>query len=204
MKIEKQIEPKIVKSKYELTLAEFPFCLLSKTVNRDIELIEYEDTIIGKNGKEIPRKWEVYPDIKLGFGTASTYETFFELKQIWKGDNFSSQYIQFGSIYNLLKRMNKSINTRSYNQIIRDLDCLIGLRVKAKNAFWDNEAKSYVNMTFHFFDSLYLYDNDSTQEYLPLSKIKASDVLYGSVLKNSLLTVAACKHNRFSSQTSRF
>jgi hypothetical protein len=188
-KIEK--EPQISKSKYELTLAEFPLFLLSKGgkgKTTDIKSVKYEDTITGKDGDIIPRKWNVYPDSKLGFGTSSTFDTFFDLFQIWKENNFEDQFIQFGSIYNLLKRRGKNDSAINYRQITKDLYCLVGIRIEAKNAFWDNDLKAYVDMTFHLFDQVQLYkDKPNGQAVLPFGRIKASDVLYGSVLKNSLL-----------------
>ena len=79
-------------------------------------------------------------------------------------------------------------NSKAYKIIEKDLDCLLGIKIKAVNAFWDNEVKKYVDKTFHLFDSLDLYKNRPTgQGCFAFSQIKASDVLYGSVLKNSLL-----------------
>ena len=188
----KRINPTISKGKYELTLAEFPLFLLAKggkSKKESIQVIEYEDTIKGKDSQIIKREWRVYPHNVLGFGTASTFETLFDLFQIWKERNFDSQYITFKSIHNLLMKRGKNASVKEYERIIRDLDCLIGITIKAKNSFWDNEAKAYIDKTFHLFESLDLYkDKPNGQAVLPLSNIKASDVLYGSILKNSLLT----------------
>ena len=182
-------EPEISKSTYELTLSEFPIFILSKRPNKDIKAIVYEDTIIGKDHLPVIRKWKVVPDAEHGFGTASTFETLYDLFQIWKESNFTDQSIQFGSIYNLIKKRGQSIGRQQYNQIIRDLNCLVGIRITAKNAFWDNTQQAYVDMTFHLFDQLDLYkDKPNGQATLPLTRIKASDVLYGSIKKNSLLT----------------
>lgn len=186
-----ELKPKISKSKYELTLAEFPLFLLSKggiAKKEQIESIEYEDTITGRGGEIIPRKWKVFPHSKLGFGKASTFETLYDLFQIWKENDFNGQDICFGSIYNLLKYRGRKPDMRIYNVIKKDLNCLVGITIEAKNAFWDNELKAYVDMTFHLFDELKLYKEKSTgQATLPFARIKASDVLYGSILKNSLL-----------------
>ncbi len=182
-------KPTISKTKYELTLAEFPIFLLSKKKREDIKYLQYSDTIIGKNGKIIPRKWRAYPDGELGFGTDSTLKCLYDLFQVWKEQGFEDQYIHFGSIYNLLKRRGaKSFSDDNYKRITRDLNCLIGMRITAKNAFWDNELKAYVDMTFHLFEDLKLYkEKPDGQASLPFAKIRASDVLYGSILKNSIL-----------------
>ncbi len=182
-------KPQISKSKYELTLSEFPIFILSKKTSDDIKAITYEDTIIGKEHEIVKREWRVFPDAELGFGTASTFETLFDLFQIWKEQNFKEPFIQFGTVYHLLKRKGENTGKTQYKQIIKDLTCLVGLRIQAKNAFWDNEKKAYVDMAFHLFDRLDLYkDKPTGQATLPFARIKASDVLYGSILKNSLLT----------------
>ena len=188
----KEIEiqkPEVIKSQYELTLSEFPIFILSKKTNKAIKSIDYEDTIVGKDNEIVKREWKVFPDSELGFGTASTFETLFDLFQIWKEHNFNGQYIQFGTIYNLLKKKGQSTGKQQYRQILKDLNCLVGVRITAKNAFWDNERKAYVDMTFHLFDRVDIYkEKPQGQDVLPFSRIKASDVLYGSVLKNSLMT----------------
>lgn len=175
-------------AKYELTLAEFPVFLLSRQEHKDIEAIEYQDQIAGKEGEVVKREWKVYPNKKFGLGTESTFETFFEIFQIWKENNFDSQYIHFGSIYNLLKRLGKGTGVKEYNRIVRDLNCLVGITIEAKNAFWDNEARAYIDMTFHLFDRLELYkERPSGSANKPFCSIKASDILYASICKNSLL-----------------
>jgi len=175
------------RGKYELTLAEFPVFLLSKKEHKDIEAIEYQDTITGKEGQIVNRVWKVYPHNKFGLGTESTFETLFELFQIWKESNFNGQYIRFGSIYSLLKRKGKGTGTKEYRRIVRDLNCLVGITIEAKNAFWDNEARAYVDMTFHLFEQLKLFKDSASRSAMSLSWIKASDILYGSIVKNSLL-----------------
>jgi hypothetical protein len=177
----------ISKSKYELTLAEFPIFLLSRSKDDAKKVIEYKDQITGKGGKMVDREWKVYPSA-FGFGTESTFSTLFELFQIWKEDNFEHQTIRFSSVYNILKRKGMDTGNQQYKQIIRDLECLVGITIKAKNAFWDNEVKAYVDMAFHLFDRYELFkEKPNGQATLPLAQIKASDVLYGSILKNSLL-----------------
>jgi hypothetical protein len=183
----KQTEP--TKSKYELTLSEFPIFILSKKVEEDIKAITYEDTIVGKDYEIVKREWRVFPDAEVGFGTASTFETLFDLFQIWREQGFRDPFIKFGTVYHLLKRRGENTGHTQYKQLIKDLTCLVGVRIQAKNAFWDNEKKAYVDMTFHLFDRLDLFKDKTTgQATLPFARIKASDILFGSVLKNSLLT----------------
>jgi len=178
----------ISKSRFELTLAEFPIFNLSKQTKKKKESIVYEDSITGKDGQAVQRKWEVMPHPYLGHGTPSTFATLFDLFQIWKENNFERQSINFGSIYSLIKRRDASLNMQQYRQIRNDLECLVGITIKAKNAFWDNQRKAYVDMTFHLFDHLFLFkEKPEGPATLPFAQIKASDVLFGSILKNSVL-----------------
>ena len=68
---------------------------------------------------------------------------------------------------------------------------MVGITIKAKNAFWDNEHKAYVDTTFHIFESVNHYKGDPAgQATLAFSFIKASDYLFNnSILKNSLLSL---------------
>jgi len=178
-------------SQYELTLAEFPVFLLSKggTGNTQMKCIEYHDTIRGKDGVPVSREWMVYPDGKYGFGTVSTFDTFFDLFQIWQEDSFMHQYIRFGSPYQIAKRRGQAAHSgKNHHRIIRDLRCLTGITIDAKNAYWDNEVRAYVDATFHLFDYLRLYKEEAAgASDLPYGSIKASDALYDSVRKNSML-----------------
>ena len=151
----------------------------------------FEDTITGKYGEPIKRVWTLIPHGELGFGSPSTHSTLFELLQIWKEDGFSTQYIKFGSVFNVLKRMGKKTGISQYKQINKDLEVLVGITIKAKNAFWDNERKAYVDSTFHIFESVNHYkEGPIGPAMLPFSFIKASDYLFNnSILKSSLLSL---------------
>jgi len=180
------------KSKYELTLAEFPTFPVAKSKLKATKPRLFEDTITGKNGEPVRRKWMVIPHGNGGFGSPSTHATLFEILQIWKEQGFASQYIQFRSIFHLLKRMGKATGNSQYMQILKDLEILVGITIKATNAFWDNERRAYVDCTFHLFDSVSLYKETADgQATLAFAFIKASDYLFNnSILKNSLLSLS--------------
>lgn len=180
-------EEKKVKGKYELSLSEFPVTILSKT-KTDKAFIEYRDTIVGKNNETVERIWRVYPDAKWGFGTASTFSSLYELFQIWKEQGFRTKTITFGSLYSFSKRKGIIPTNTSYATLKKDLRCLTGLVIEAKNAFWDNEKRAYVDAYFHLFEKVRFYkENQFGQATLNFSYIEASDELFGSVVTNSLL-----------------
>ncbi len=176
------------KGKYELSLSEFPVTLLSKS-KPDKDFIEYRDTIVGKNNEVVERIWRVYPDAKWGFGTSSTFSSLYELFQIWKDQGFRDKTITFGSLYVFAKRKGIIPTNTSYDTLKKDLRCLTGLVIEAKNAFWDNEKRAYVDAYFHLFEKVRFYkEKPFGQATMNCSYIEASDELFGSVITNTLLT----------------
>ena len=195
----------LVRSKYEMNLAEFPFAVLSKNRPEKLEVIEYQDTIHGKNGNVVPRLWRLKPSIEYGFGSTELTSLLFEIFQIWKEQGFKSRRIHIGSIYNLIQRMNLSVtSTKTYDRINADLHALVEMSVEARNAFWDNEKKSYVSKTFHLFDEVNLYHRSEHSAYqgtLPFSYISASETLWHSIESNTLVTLKGVGRDLFYSLT---
>jgi len=195
--------PAIPKSKYELNIAEFPISLLSTRSPKDLKVIEYQDTITGKNGNLIPRTWRVKPSVDYGFGSNQALATLFELFQIWKEQGFQTSAIRFGSVYHLVKRMNLEDTETAYERIRRDLNAFVEISIEAKNAFWDNEKRAYVDKTFHLFESVTFYrrEEKSKQQTLPFAYIEASKELWGSIEANALLTLRQVDSALFHSLT---
>jgi hypothetical protein len=206
-KPEKDVEHSqaLVRSKYEMNLAEFPFAVLSKNRPAKLEVIEYQDTIKGKNGNIVSRVWRLKPSIEYGFGSTELTSLLFEIFQIWKEQGFKERRIYIGSIYNLIQRMNLSVtSTKTYDRINADLHALVEMSVEARNAFWDNEKKAYVSKTFHLFDEVNLYhrsEHTSHQETLPFSYIMASETLWLSIESNTLVTLKGVGRDLFYSLT---
>ncbi len=196
-------QPAIPKSKYELNLAEFPVAVLSKRLPANLKVIEYEDTIVGRDGKVVPRTWRVKGSIEYGFGSNQALGTLFELFQIWKEQDFETPVIRFGSVYNLCKRMGLENAQTAYERIRKDLSALVEIAIEAKNAFWDNEKKAYVDQTFHLFDRVRFYHKEATsrQQVLPFAHIEASKELWGSIEANALITLRQVDSEFFHSLT---
>jgi hypothetical protein len=175
-----------------MNLAEFPLAFLTTKIPKGTDALEYQDSIVGKDGKEIQRRWKIYPHPKYGFPTPSTQATLFELFQIWAQTNFESSVIPFGSIYELIKRRGLQDDKRTYDRIRRDLNLLVGVTIEAKDAFWDNEKKAYVDQTFHLFELVRFYRKDASHhDHSTPSKayIEASKTLWGSIEASGLITL---------------
>jgi hypothetical protein len=195
----------LVRSKYEMNLAEFPFAVLSKNRPEKLEVIEYQDTIKGKNGNLVPRLWRLKPSIEYGFGSTELTSLLFEIFQIWKEQGFKSRRIHIGSIYNLIQRMNLSVTSaKTYERLNADLHALVEMSVEARNAFWDNEKKAYVSKTFHLFDEVNLYhrkEHSAHQETLPFTYMVASETLWHSIESNTIVTLKGVSRELFYSLT---
>jgi len=137
---------------FDLSLAEFPIFFFSP-LPEGTSSYTYQDTINLK-GLPLKRSWEVKWHPTDGYPSASTFEVFFTLLQIAREQGFP-RYIDFGSIYALRKRMGKKNPNTDYDQTIRDLRCLRGIRIIAINSFWDNEERLFrPALHFGLFDEL--------------------------------------------------
>ena len=180
------------KPRYELTLAEFPIALLSKTPKGDLETLEYKDIIEGKDGKSVERIWRVVPSKKYGFGGPTTIGTLFEVFQIWNEQGFQDRQINFQSIYRLIDRkFLKSKGRKNYLTVVKDLKIMAHITFDAINAFWDPEKGAYVSVYgFKIFDYVAIYtDRPNGQAALPFSFVQVSDLLWESVNKKSIFPV---------------
>ena len=184
----------IITSKDEMNLVEFPFILLSKR-NEDQKTIEFTDWTTA-NGETAKREWVVTGSDKYGLPTASDEELYIALMKVSKDMDFQSRRVSIVR-YQLAKLMGWRLDGKSYERIEQGLDRLSGVRIKAKNAFWDNEKKKYVTVNFGVIDDYYLYDEkpgkkrDIAQEELPISNFSWNEVLFNSFKAGNIKTIDA-------------
>jgi hypothetical protein len=182
----------IIASKDEMNLVEFPFILLSKR-NEDQKTIEFNDWTIA-NGETAKREWIVTGSDKYGLPTASDEELYIALMKVSKDIDFRSRRVPIVR-YQLAKLMGWRLDGKSYERIEQGLDRLSGVRIKAKNAFWDNEKKKYVTVNFGIIDDYYLYDEkpgkkrDIAQEEIPISNFSWNEVLFNSFKAGNIKTI---------------
>ena len=185
----------IQKSRYDYTLAEFPFCLLQPNLKiiqtEDGEsYYEYKDVIKGEGGKPIPRTWRIYGDPEAGFGGRTTLGTIYEIFQVWREQGFESRDIKYGTINRLIERKKGVKGTRNtYKATVRDLLFMAGAQYDAINAFYDVNKGAYVTIRrFKFFDFLAHYEKTpkQSQQPLPFNFIRASEILHKAVLSGTL------------------
>jgi hypothetical protein len=167
--------------RYDFDLAEFPFFHFDKNPAQPLkDPITYTDTITGKDGQPVIRQWKVYPSAAYGFGGPTTQLVLYDLLQLYIGQGCKGNQIQFGTLYNLLQRRGiRSPSTRDYQRLRRDIEILCSCRFHCKNAFWDRERQSYVDMNWQLFNSVFYFKAtpDSLQSEMPFGFIEVSSVL---------------------------
>jgi len=193
-KVSNKQQIQIIASRDEMNLVEFPFTLLSKR-NKNQKTIEFSDWTTA-NGEVAKREWIVTGSDKYGLPTAGDEELYIALMKVSKDINFENRRIPIVR-YQIAKLMGWGLDGKSYERIEQGLDRLSGVRIKAKNAFWDNEKKKYVTVNFGIIDDYYLYDekpgkkSDLPQEELPISNFSWNEVLFNSFKAGNIKTVDA-------------
>ncbi|MFM1846832.1 MAG: hypothetical protein RL417_306 [Pseudomonadota bacterium] len=155
------IAPQRISSRDEMNLAEFPLTVLSTRANPGLKTLEFTDHIRGKNGELLERKWIITGADKFGLPTSSDDEVLLGLLKLTVDDGFRDRKIYF-TRYELLKILRWTTEGRSYSRLQKALDRLSGVRIKATNAFYDNESKSHSTRNFGIVDAYEINDGRDT------------------------------------------
>jgi plasmid replication initiation protein len=149
-------------SRDEMNLAEFPLTVLSKRSDPSIKTLEFSDYVKGKNGDLINRKWIITGADKFGLPTSSDDEVLLGLLKLTADDGLRSRKIHF-TRYELLRILRWTTEGRSYTRLQNALDRLSGVRIKASNAFYDNESKLHSTRNFGIIDAYEINDGRDTR-----------------------------------------
>ena len=167
------LPPKV--SRDEMNLAEFPLTVLSKRVDPTVKTLEFSDYVKGKNGELLNRKWIITGADKFGLPTSSDDEVLLGLLKLTADDGLQNRTVHF-TRYELLKILRWTTEGRSYSRLQNALDRLSGVRIKATNAFYDNETKLHSTRNFGIIDAYEINDGRDTRP----SFFSWSEVLFKS------------------------
>lgn len=163
-------------SRDEMNLAEFPLTVLSTRPGNGVKTLEFSDSIRGKNGELVNRQWIITGADKFGLPTSSDDEVLLGLLKLTVDSGLKERKVCF-SRYELLKILHWTTEGRNYSRLQKALDRLSGVRIKATNAFYDNETKLHSTKNFGLVDAYEI--NDGRDSEKP-SFFTWSDVLFKS------------------------
>lgn len=149
-------------SRDEMNLAEFPLTVLSTRAAPGVKTLEFSDTLTTRNGDSIERRWIITGADKFGLPTASDDEVLLGLLKLTVESGFRERKIFF-TRYELLRALRWTTEGRSYTRLQRALDRLSGVRIKASNAFYDNDTKGYSTRNFGIIDAYEINDGRSLE-----------------------------------------
>lgn len=149
-------------SRDEMNLAEFPLTVLSKRADPSVKTLEFSDYVKGKNGEPINRTWIITGADKFGLPTSSDDEVLLGLLKLTADDGVQSRKVHF-TRYELLRILRWTTEGRSYTRLQNALDRLSGVRIKATNAFYDNETKLHSTRNFGIIDAYEINDGRDTR-----------------------------------------
>jgi hypothetical protein len=170
-------KPAAIISRDEMNLAEFPLTVLSTRSDSKIKTLEFSDTIYNKNGSPVQRRWIITGADKFGLPTASDEEILLGLLKLTVDSGFTERKVFF-TRYELLRILRWTTEGRSYSRLQNALDRLSGVRIKASNAFFDNESKAHSTRNFGIVDAYEI--NDGRDSNTKPSFFIWSDVLFKS------------------------
>jgi hypothetical protein len=195
--------------KDELNLAEFPIAALTDRVPDGQLTLVFEDKLERRDSPPIVRRLTIMGTPKHGLPTSLDDEVIVGLIQMTKRrSNFTDPKVTF-SRYELIELLGWPQSGHSYRRIEEALHRWVGVVLMYENAWWDNNAKSWVDENFHVLDNVTLYDRERRKpgkgkpgakgpppkrsrkvgaegDPLPFSSFKWNDVIFQSFQSGNL------------------
>ncbi len=171
-------------SRDEMNLAEFPLAVLSTRVNATVKTLEFSDTQRLPNGEVTKRQWIITAADKFGLPTATDDDVLLGLMRLSMDQGFRDRKVFF-TRYELLRILRWTTEGRSYTRLTKSLDRLSGVRIRAANAFFDNESKAYQTCNFGIIDAYEINDGRSVSALSHSAEHQKSFFLWSEVLFSS-------------------
>lgn len=185
--------------KDELNLAEFPIAALTDRIPDGQTTLVFEDKLECRDSAPIVRRLTIMGTHKHGLPTSLDDEVLVGLIQLTKRrNNFTEAKVGF-SRYELIELLGWPQSGQSYRRIEEALHRWVGVVLMYENAWWDNNAKSWVDENFHVLDNVTLYDRErrrptprsgkplkTEKAPLPLSSFRWNEVIFQSFQSGNL------------------
>lgn len=180
----------------EMNLAEFPLAAISDRVPNNQKTLSFEDKIYDYGKSEmITRRLTISASDKYGLPTSLDDEVILGLIQLTKKNRFTERKVSF-SRYELIQLLGWQHGGRSYERLEKSLMRWLGVTLYYDKAWWDKEAMSWVNESFHVLESVTLYDQERRLKTLrsgrtepPLSSFTWNEVVFRSFKAGNLRAI---------------
>lgn len=139
----------------ELNFAEFPMALLTERAIEGKNKLVFSDTVRdSSSGMDVRRQLTVAAPDMYGLPTVKDEEVLLGVLALTKRkSNFSDATVEF-SRRELLTVLGWPDQGHYYQRIIASLNCWASVFLHYENAWWDNERKEWLDVSFHVFDSV--------------------------------------------------
>ena len=188
-----------------MNLAEFPIAALTDRIPDGQTTLVFEDRLELRDSPPIIRRLTIMGTHKHGLPTSLDDEVLVGLIQLTKRrSNFTDARVPF-SRYELIELLGWPQSGQSYRRIEEALHRWVGVVLMYENAWWDNNAKSWVDEQFHVLDNVTLYDRErwrrssarstkaskgasskTDKPPLPLSSFRWNEVIFQSFQSGNL------------------
>lgn len=141
----------------EMNLAEFPLAVLNQRMDKGVLKFQKTRTLSLPDGTTLNQEWTVTGDPEYGLPQPVDEDVLLGLLKIAAEDGFASPIVHFTQ-RGLLAVLHWKQQGWYYNRLEQALSRLTTTTIKAKNAFWNNETKTYQTVHFGIIDSYELYE----------------------------------------------
>lgn len=139
----------------EMNFAEFPIAALAERAPEGVTELVFRDGIREQaSGQAVAREVRISASQRYGLPTVKDEEVVLALLALTKQkNNFTDQTVSF-SRYELIRLLGWSVDGRSYTRLEDSLRRWTSVLLDYRNAWWDNDRRAWVDVTFHVIDTV--------------------------------------------------
>lgn len=205
--VSKELAP--VSGRDEMNLAEFALGLASDRNTKQLKTIERKQTVFLSNGTRLEQAWTVTGSDKHGLPRAGDDDVLLALLKLASDRGLSERQVFF-TRYELMQILEWPPNGRNYHRFEASLERLTGVRIIAKNSFWDNSRKSYTSLNFGLIDDYAIMDRatrsqeaNAIQLEMPLTHVSFNEKFFHSMQIGNVKRLDMRLYNSLSSALSK-
>lgn len=189
----------------EMNLAEFALGLASDRNSKDVKTLERKQTVVLSNGTKLDQVWVVTGSDKHGLPRAGDDDILLALLKLASDQGFQDRQVFF-TRYEVMQILDLVPNGRNYERFEAGLDRLAGVRILAKNSFWDNSRKSYMSLNFGLIDDYVIADRPlqkNGQLEMPLTHVSFNEKFFHSMQIGNVKRLDMTLYNSLKSAMSK-